>query len=94
MKLDVQNDYKNQSFSLSNWRTYPHNRIAFSNVKSILPVSIIKKGEKPKNIQSKLEDLSSLKFTNKYKEEVKITDFLQKSFSDSFLITKKGKKRL
>ena len=65
MKLDGQNDNTNQGFSLSNWRTYPHNRIAFSNVKSILPVSIIKKGEKPKNIQSKLEDLSSLKFTNK-----------------------------
>jgi len=92
MKLDGQNDNTNQGFSLSNWRTYPHNRIAFSNVKSILPVSIIKKGEKPKNIQSKLEDLSLLKFTNKYKEEIKITDFLQKSFSDSFLILKKGKK--
>ena len=92
MKLDDQSKTNNQSFSLNNWRTYPHNRIAFSNVKSILPVSIIEKGEKLQNFQSKLEDLSSLKFTNKYKEEVKITNFLQKSFSDSFLITKKGKK--
>ena len=92
MKLDDHNDKNSQSFSLSNWRTYPHNRVAFSNVKNILPVSIIKKGEKTKNVRSKLEDLSSLKFTNKYKEEIKITDFLQKSFSDSFLIIKKGKK--
>ena len=59
MKLDDQSKTNNQSFSLNNWRTYPHNRIAFSNVKSILPVSIIEKGEKLQNFQSKLEDLSS-----------------------------------
>jgi len=92
MKIDGQNDKNAQSFTLSNWRTSPYNRLAFSNVNSIIPVAKIKKGEYSKNFQSKLEDLSSLTFINKYKEEIKLTNFLQKSFSDSFLIIKKGRK--
>ena len=78
--------------SLNNWRTCPYNRVAFSNVDRILPVSVINKGEQSLNLKQNLDDLSSLNFFNKYNEKTTILDFLVKNYTDMFLIIKKGKK--
>ena len=87
--------YQDQNFngiSLENWRSYPFNRTAFYNIEKILPITIIEKGSNSSNALSKHEDLSSLSFTNKYQEKQNITDFLQKSLSDNFVIIQRGNK--
>jgi len=78
--------------SLKNWRVNPFNRVAFSNVEKILPISVIKKGKQSLNIKENFNDLSSLTFLNKYNEKTTIIDFLEKNYTDTFLIVKKGKK--
>ena len=78
--------------SLKNWRVNPFNRVAFSNVEKILPVSVIKKGKLSLNIKENFDDLSSLTFLNKYNEKTTIIDFLEKNYTDMFLIVKKGRK--
>ena len=75
--------YQDQNFkgvTLKNWRLYPFNRTAFSNIEKILPVSIIEKGSNSSNTNIKYENLSSLSFTNKYQEKQIITDFFEKKF--------------
>ena len=87
--------YQDQNFkgvTLKNWRLYPFNRTAFSNIEKILPVSIIEKGNNSSNTNIKYENLSSLSFTNKYQERQIITDFLKKNLSDNFVIIKGGNK--
>ena len=87
--------YQDQNFngiSLENWRSHPFNRTAFYNIEKILPITIIEKGSNSSNALSKHEDLSSLSFTNKYQEKQNITDFLQKSLSDNFVIIQRGNK--
>ena len=54
--------------NLNNWRTHPYNRVAFSNIEKILPISIIKKGNNSVRFKNKFEDLKTLTFLNKYKE--------------------------
>jgi len=85
-------DQKFENVSLENWRSYPFNRIAFSNIEKILPISIIKKGNNNSNTTFKYQDLSSLSFTNKYKENQNLTDFLKKNFCDAFVVIKQGNK--
>ena len=92
MTPEFYQDQKFENVSLENWRSYPFNRIAFSNIEKILPVSIIKKGNNNSNTTFKYQDLSSLSFTNKYKENQNITDFLKKNFSDTFIVIKQGNK--
>ena len=46
-------------FTLDNWRTYPYNQLAFSNVKKILPTAIIDKGIKESDIKSDLENINA-----------------------------------
>ena len=87
--------YQDQNFkgvTLKNWRLYPFNRTAFSNIEKILPISIIEKGSNSSNTNIKYENLSSLSFTNKYQEKQIITDFLKKNLSDNFVIIKGGNK--
>ena len=79
-------------FTFDNWRTYPYNQLAFSNVKKILPTAIIDKGIKESDIKSDLENINALTFTNKYKEKSNILNFLEKNLADSFVVIKKGKK--
>ena len=79
-------------FTLDNWRTYPYNQLAFSNVKKIIPTAIIDKGIKESDIKSDLENINALTFTNKYKEKSNILNFLEKNLADSFVVIKKGKK--
>ena len=85
-------DQKFENVSLENWRSYPFNRIAFSNIEKILPISIIKKGNNNSYTNFKYQDLSPLSFTNKYKEKQNLTDFLKKNFSDTFVVNKQGNK--
>ena len=78
--------------SLENWRTHPYNRIAFSKVDNILPYEVIHKGKKEIRFDSKIEDLSSLEFYNKYNEKQTIINFFENNLTDSFQLFKKGNK--
>ena len=49
-------DQKFENVSLENWRSYPFNRIAFSNIEKILPISIIEKGSNSSNTKIKYEN--------------------------------------
>ena len=89
------NLYKNahdNEISLENWRTYPYNRIAFSKIDNILPYEVIHKGTKEIRFDSKIEDISSFKFSNKYNEKQNIINFFEKNLIDSFQLFKKGNK--
>ena len=81
---------ENQEISLNNWRNHPYNRVAFSNIEEILPVSIIKKGKNSISFRYKSQDLSSFTFLNKYKENQSVIDFLERNYVDMFLVIKRG----
>jgi len=78
--------------NLNNWRTHPYNRVAFSNIEKILPISIIKKGNNSVRFKNKFEDLKTLTFLNKYKEHQSLKEYLKKNLTDTFLVIKKGNK--
>ena len=83
---------KKGAFTLDNWRTYPYNQFAFSDVKKIIPTALINKGTKENNFKSDLENLNSLSFINRYNEKSNLIDFLKQNLADSFIVINKEKK--
>ena len=89
MTNNLNKNAQNNEISLKNWRTHPYNRIAFSNVDKILPYEVIHKGTKKISFHSKIQDISSFKFSNKYNEKQTIINFFEKNLTDSFQLLKK-----
>ena len=94
MKENLNKIAHNNEISLKNWRTHPYNRIAFSTVDKIIPYEVIHKGTKEISFHSKIKDISSFEFLNKYNEKQTIINFFEKNLTDSFQIFKKGNKIL
>ena len=92
MTNNLYKNVKENKISIENWRTHPYNRIAFSKVDNILPYEVIHKGKKEIRFDSKIEDLSSLEFYNKYNEKQTIINFFENNLTDSFQLFKKGNK--
>ena len=92
MTNNLHKNVQGDKISLENWRTHPYNRIAFSKVDNILPYEVIHKGTKKIRFDSKIEDISSLEFSNKYNEKQTIINFFEKNLTDSFQLFKKGNK--
>ena len=79
MTNNLKKNARNNEISLKNWRTHPYNRIAFSKVDNILPCEVIHKGTKKISFHSKIQDISSFKFSNKYNEKQTIINFFEKN---------------
>ena len=92
MTNNLHKNVQGDKISLENWRTHPYNRIAFSKVDNILPYEVIHKGTKEIKFDSKIEDISSLEFSDKYNEKQTIINFFEKNLTDSFQLFKKGNK--
>ena len=92
MTNNLHKNVQGDKISLENWRTHPYNRIAFSKVDNILPYEVIHKGTKEIRFDSKIEDISSLEFSDKYNEKQTIINFFEKNLTDSFQLFKKGNK--
>ena len=77
MTSNLHKNVQGDRISLENWRTHPYNRIAFSKVDNILPYEVIHKGTKEIKFDSKIEDISSFEFSDKYNEKQTIVNFFE-----------------
>ena len=82
MTNNLHKNVQGDKISLENWRTYPYNRIAFSKIDNILPYEVIYKGTKKIRFDSKIQDISSFEFSNKYNEKQTIISFFEKNLTE------------
>ena len=75
--------------NLSNWRTIPYNKWAFSNVRNIIPTANIPKSNKAFSLPENTQNLSDLK-TQYNKKSMSLNDFLLETNTDSFSVLHKG----
>jgi hypothetical protein len=76
----------------ADWDRPPWNRWTFQNVRQILPTTNVARGAGPlQPLQSDLQDLSGVSFTSVDGSSMTVSDMLDQTYTDGFLVYKDGR---
>lgn len=76
--------------TLANWRTAPHNRQAFRNVRSVVPTAAIRRGERCEPFVRSPRALGTLKFADREGVSRTVDETLAAHCTDAFAVWHRG----